>query len=265
LENLIYLKALILGLIEGLTEFLPISSTGHLIITADLLGFTGENAKTFEIVIQLGAILAICWHYRAKITEVVRGLPSDAKAQSFALNIILAFIPAALLGLAFHGIIKEHLFNPFNVAIALIIGGIVILLIERRPYAPRIHSVDDMHWTDALKIGCCQAVSLIPGTSRSGATIMGGLVFGLSRQAAIEFSFFLAIPTMFTATFYDLYKSWDLLNVNDAGIFAVGFLAAFTSAFFAVKILLQFISNHSFKAFAYYRIVFGLVVLIYFW
>ncbi|MEO5573197.1 MAG: undecaprenyl-diphosphate phosphatase [Gammaproteobacteria bacterium] len=265
MDALIYLKALVLGLLEGLTEFLPISSTGHLIIAADLLGFTGEKAKTFEIVIQLGAILAICWHYRAKISEVVRGLPSDAWARNFALNIILAFIPAALLGLAFHGIIKEHLFNPFNVAIALIIGGIVILLIERQTYAPRIHSVDDMRWTDALKIGCCQAFSLIPGTSRSGATIMGGLFFGLSRQAATEFSFFLAIPTMFAATFYDLYKNWNLLQAPDTGLFAVGFLAAFTSAFFAVKFLLHYIANHTFKAFAYYRIIFGMIVLIYFW
>lgn len=265
MDILVYLHALLLGLVEGLTEFLPISSTGHLIILADLLGFTGEKAKTFEIVIQLGAILAICWHYRVRIMGVARGLPSDTKAQGLVLNLIIAFFPAALLGLAFHGIIKEHLFEPFFVAIALIIGGFIILFIESRPYAPRVPSVDDMRWQDALKIGCCQAFALIPGTSRSGATIMGGLVFGLSRQAATEFSFFLAIPTMFAATFYDLFKSWHLLHAEDVGLFAVGFITAFASAFLAVKILLQFIANHSFKVFAYYRIVFGMILLMYFW
>ena len=265
MDTFIYIEALVLGLLEGFTEFLPISSTGHLIIAADFLGFTGEKAKTFEIVIQLGAILAICWHYRAKITELACGLPADAKAQSFVFNLFVAFVPAALLGLLLHGYIKEYLFNPFNVAIALIIGGGIILLIERRPYLPRIHTMDELRWTDALKIGCCQAFSLIPGTSRSGATIMGGLVFGLSRQAATEFSFFLAIPTMFAATLYDLYKNWNLLQAPDTGLFAVGFLAAFTSAFFAVKFLLHYIANHTFKAFAYYRIIFGMIVLIYFW
>lgn len=265
MDIVIYLKALLLGIIEGLTEFLPISSTGHLIITADLLGLNGAKIKTFTIFIQLGAILAICWHYRIKIGEVICGLPRDAPAQRFALNLLIAFIPAALLGLALHGLIKEHLFNPFNVAIALIIGGGIILWIEQRHYAPRIYSVDDMTWKDALKVGVCQSFALIPGTSRSGATIMGGLFFGLSRQAATEFSFFLAIPTMFSATLYDLYKNWHLLDSQDAGLFALGFLASFTSAFFAVKGLLYFISNHSFKVFAYYRIIFGLIVLLYFW
>ena len=260
-----YLKALILGLLEGLTEFLPISSTGHLIIAADLLNFTGEKAKTFEIVIQLGAILAVCWYYRAKITDVIVGLPHKPAAQRFAGNLIIAFIPAVILGLTLHGFIKEHLFHPFNVAIALIIGGIVILIIERRPYAPRIHSVDDLRWHDALKIGMCQSIALIPGTSRSGATIMGGLLFGLSRQAATEFSFFLAIPTMFSATLYDLYKNLHLLHTQDIGLFAVGFIAAFMSGFFAVKTLLHYIANHNFNPFAYYRIIFGLIVLGYFW
>jgi len=261
----LYLKALVLGLLEGLTEFLPISSTGHLIIAADLMSFTGEKAKTFEIVIQLGAILAVCWYYRAKIAEVITGLPSRPSARRFAVNVLIAFLPAVVLGLLFHEFIKAYLFHPFNVAIALILGGGVILLIENRPYAPRINDVDELRWTDALKIGLCQSVALIPGTSRSGATIMGGLLFGLSRQAATEFSFFLAIPTMFAATLYDLYKNWHLLHVQDLGLFGVGFLAAFLSAFFAVKFLLNFIAHHSFKPFAYYRIIFGVMVLLYFW
>ncbi|MFP5344999.1 MAG: undecaprenyl-diphosphate phosphatase, partial [Gammaproteobacteria bacterium] len=188
-----YLKALLLGIIEGLTEFLPISSTGHLIIAGDLLGFNGGSSKTFTIVIQLGAILAVCWHYRAKLFNLARTLPSDSRSQCFALNLLIAFAPAAALGWLFHNTIKEYLFTPPNVAIALVLGGLVILWIERRYHTPRIESVDQMHWTDALKIGLCQAVSLIPGTSRAGATIMGGMFFGLSRRAATEFSFFLAI------------------------------------------------------------------------
>jgi undecaprenyl-diphosphatase len=265
MDGLMSLKALLLGLIEGVTEFLPISSTGHLIIAGDLLNFTGEKAKTFEIAIQLGAILAVCWNYRARITEVARGLTHDRSAQRFVTHLMIAFLPAAFLGLAFHKMIKEHLFHPFNVAIALIVGGVIIILIERRAYRPRVHTVDDMRWHHALKIGLCQAVALFPGTSRSGATIMGGLLFGLSRQAAAEFSFFLAIPTMFSATLYDLYKNWGLLDSHDLGMFAVGFFAAFLSALLTVKALLRFIAHHSFEVFAYYRIVFGLMVLIYFW
>lgn len=265
MDGLMFLKALLLGLIEGVTEFLPISSTGHLIIAGDLLNFTGEKAKTFEIAIQLGAIIAVCWHYRVKITEVARGLTHDRSAQRFVTHLMIAFLPAAFLGLAFHKMIKEYLFHPFNVAIALIVGGVIIILIERRAYRPRVQTVDDMRWHHALKIGLCQAVALFPGTSRSGATIMGGLLFGLSRQAAAEFSFFLAIPTMFSATLYDLYKNWGLLDSHDLGMFAVGFFAAFLSALLTVKALLRFIAHHSFEVFAYYRIVFGLMVLIYFW
>ncbi len=265
MDILIYLKALLLGLVEGLTEFLPVSSTGHLIIVADLLKFTGENAKTFEIFIQLGAILAVCWYFRTRITSVVYGLPHSAIAQRFVGNLIIAFLPAAMLGLTFNKLIKEYLFNPVNVAIASIIGGLIILWIERRPYVPRVNSVDDMRWTDALKIGFCQALALFPGTSRSGATIMGGLFFGLSRQAATEFSFFLAIPTMFAATLYELYKGRQTLHMQDAGLFALGFFAAFISAFFVVKIFLKFIANHNFKIFAYYRIIFGMIALWYFW
>lgn len=267
MDSLIYWKALLLGIIEGLTEFLPISSTGHLIIAADILSFNGNSAKTFEIAIQLGAILAVCWHYRTRLMALTDTSSSAQMAVNlnFIINLSVAFIPAAVLGLAFHGFIKEHLFTPFNVAIALIVGGVIILLIEQRRYTPQINSVDSMDWKTALKIGLCQAVALIPGTSRSGATIMGGLLFGLSRQTAAEFSFFLAIPTMFAATLYDLYKSWHLLSSHDIGLIAVGFIAAFVTALLTVKALLAFIAHHSFKLFAWYRIGFGLLVLIYFW
>jgi undecaprenyl-diphosphatase UppP len=260
-----YVKALVMGAVEGLTEFLPISSTGHLIIVGDLLDFTGEQAKSFTISIQLGAIFAVCWYYRARISAVARSLHSERRAQRFVANLLLAFLPAALLGVMCHGFIKEYLFNPLNVAVALIVGGFVILAIEHLHIPPRIKSVEDLVLWDALKIGCAQAVSLIPGTSRSGATIMGGLIFGLSRQAATEFSFFLAIPTMFAATIYELYKHWSLLGADDVGLFTTGFSAAFFSAFFAVRRLLHYVANHDFSVFAYYRILFGALVLAYFW
>mgnify|MGYP000029324313 CR=1 FL=1 len=260
-----FLTALTLGALEGLTEFLPISSTGHLIIAGDLLGFTGAKADTFKIVIQLGAILAICWNFRKKIEDVVFGLPHSAQARRFAINILVAFIPAMILGATLHGFIKAHLFHSLNVAIALILGGIVILFIERKLYRPRIENVDDMNWKDALKVGLAQSAALIPGVSRSGATIMGGLVFGLSRKAATEFSFFLAIPTMFAATVYDLYKSRDLLRLEDVATFGTGFIAAFIAALIAVKVLLHYVATHDFRIFAWYRIVFGAIVLLYYW
>ena len=254
-------KALILGIVEGLTEFLPISSTGHLIILGDLLGYNDEASKVFKIVIQLGAILAVCWDYRVRLTKMVVGLPSDAPSQRFAAMLFIGFLPAAVLGLMFHSTIKALLFNPITVATALIIGGFIILYVEKRAYHPRINSVDEMRWPDALKVGFAQALAMIPGTSRSGATIMGGLVFGLSRKAAAEFSFFLAIPTMFAATAYDLYKNWALLRADDLPVFAVGFVASFTAAMWAVKSFIRFISNHTFVVFAWYRIVFGVIVL----
>jgi len=258
------LKAAILGLLEGATEFLPISSTGHLIIAQDLLAYNDEAGKVFTIAIQLGAILAVCWHYREKIFTVVKGLPSESAAQRFAVNLIIAFIPAMVFGLLFHKLIKEHLFSPLTVAGALIVGGFVILLIERFKPAPRIHSVVDMRWSDALKVGLAQSVALFPGTSRSGATIMGGLVFGLSRTAATEFSFFLAIPTMFAAVTYDLYKNAANLNGEDMGMIAVGFTMAFIAGLAAVRFLLRYVSSHSFVGFAWYRIIFGTLVLLYF-
>ena len=261
MDLILLLKAAILGVIEGLTEFLPISSTGHLIIIGDLIGYNDETSKVFKIVIQLGAILAVCWDYRERLGKIVMGLPSDPVAQRFAGLLFIGFLPAAVLGLMFHSTIKELLFNPITVATALIVGGFIILYVEKRAYHPRINSVDEMRWPDALKVGAAQAVAMIPGTSRSGATIMGGMVFGLSRKTAAEFSFFLAIPTMFAATVYDLYKNWALLHMADLPVFAVGFVTAFIAAMWAVRAFIRFISNHTFVVFAWYRIVFGLLVL----
>ncbi|MDZ4202933.1 MAG: undecaprenyl-diphosphate phosphatase [Gallionella sp.] len=255
------LKAAILGIIEGLTEFLPISSTGHLIIFGDLLGYNDETSKVFKIVIQLAAILAVCWDYRERLKKMALGLTSEPAEQRFASLIFIAFLPAAVLGLMFHSTIKALLFNPITVATALIVGGFIILYVERRAYHPSILSVDEMRWQDALKVGFAQAMAMIPGTSRSGATIMGGLIFGLSRKTAAEFSFFLAIPTMFAATAYDLYKNWALLRIEDLPVFAVGFVASFIAAMWAVKSFIKFISNHTFVVFAWYRIVFGVIVL----
>ena len=261
MDTVILVKALILGVVEGLTEFLPISSTGHLILAGDLLRFNDERGKLFEIVIQCGAILAVCWEYRAKIASVLAGLGSQREAQRFALNLVIAFMPAAVLGLAFAKAIKAKLFAPVPVALAFIVGAFVILWAERRQHTVRIQEVDEMRWSDALKVGFAQAFALIPGTSRSGATIIGGLLFGLSRKAATEFSFFLAIPTLFAASAYELYKERALLSFDDWGMWTVGFVSAFVSAFLCVRWLLRYISSHDFSVFAWYRIVFGLVVL----
>jgi undecaprenyl-diphosphatase len=262
LDLLLLLKALILGIVEGVTEFLPVSSTGHLILAGDLLDFNDERGKLFEIVIQSGAILAICWEYRAKIIEVVSGLPREPKAQRFALNLLAAFMPLAILGLLFGKTIKSYLFNAPAVATAFIVGGLIILWAERREHTIRVDSVDDLTLRDAMKLGLAQALALIPGTSRSGATIIGGLFFGLSRRAATEFSFVLAIPTLIAATLYQLYKERALLSFDDLGMWVVGFTAAFISAFWAVRGLLRYISTHDFTIFAWYRIAFGIVVLV---
>lgn len=256
------IKALIMGVVEGLTEFLPISSTGHLILAGDLLDFNDDKAKLFSIVIQVGAILAICWEYRVKIASVLSGLTSDKHAQQFVLNLVIAFIPLASLGLLFGKHIKALLFKPIPVALAFIIGAFVIIWAEKREHKIRVHSIDDLSMLDAFKLGIAQAFALIPGTSRSGSTIIGGLLFGLSRKAATEFSFFLAIPTLIIASVYDLYKHKDLLKLEgDLELFAVGLIAAFISALLAVKGLLRYISHHDFIIFAWYRIVFGLVVI----
>lgn len=260
------LKALIMGIVEGLTEFLPISSTGHLILAGSLLDFTGEKVKVFEIAIQAGAMLAVCWEYRVKIASVLGGLSRDANARRFAANLIIAFLPAAVLGFLFNKLIKEELFKPVPVAMAFIAGGLVILWIEKRnrinPGLVRVNSVDDMNALDAFKVGCAQALALIPGTSRSGATIIGGMMFGLSRKAATEFSFFLAIPTLFSATIYSVYKERELLSAADLPWFGIGGVSAFFSAFLCVRWLLRYISTHDFTLFAWYRIVFGFIVLI---
>ncbi|MBP6367581.1 MAG: undecaprenyl-diphosphate phosphatase [Nitrosomonas sp.] len=261
MDIILLLKALILGVVEGLTEFLPVSSTGHLILVGDLLDFNDERAMVFTIAIQLGAILAVCWEYRSKITEVVLGIGSSKAANRFVINLLIAFMPAAIMGLLFIKTIKYYLFHPVPVALALIIGGFLILWAERREHVVEVEQVDDMGWKHALKVGLAQCLALIPGTSRSGATIIGGLFFGLSRKASTEFSFFLAIPIMFAATFYDVYKHREFLEWNDLSMFAVGFVAAFISALLAVRGLLRFISNHDFTVFAWYRIVFGIIIL----
>ncbi len=255
------LHALILGIVEGLTEFLPVSSTGHLILAGDLLKFNDERGKLFHIVVQSGAILAVCWEYRAKIASVLGGLARDPAAQKLVLNLLIAFLPLAILGLLFGKAIKAHLFQPVPVAVAFIVGAFVILWAEKRKHRIRVESVDELDVIDAFKLGLCQALALIPGTSRSGATIIGGLLLGLSRKAATEFSFFLAIPTLLVATAYQLYKERALLNADDLGMWVVGFVASFVSAFLCVRWLLRFISTHDFTIFAWYRIAFGIVVI----
>lgn len=254
--------ALVQGIVEGLTEFLPVSSTGHLIVSGSLLGFDGEKAKAFDVVIQSGAILAVCWVYRIKIADILLGLRREPAARRFAGNILLAFLPAAVLGVLFSKQIKQFLFNPVSVAAAFIIGGLLILWAESRRHRVTVPEVEDVRWKDALKVGLAQCLALIPGTSRSGATIIGGLFMGFSRRAATEFSFFLAIPTIFGATLYDGWKSRALFEAGDAPMLAVGFLAAFLGAIVAVRGLLRFISTHSFRAFAWYRIFFGAFILV---
>jgi undecaprenyl-diphosphatase len=259
------LKAIVMGLVEGFTEFLPISSTGHLILAASLLNFTGEKVKVFEIAIQAGAMLAVIWEFRVRIGAVLSGLTSDPKQQKFVVNLVVAFLPAAFLGLLFSKMIKKFLFAPVPVAMAFIVGGLIILWVENRnrrhPEKPRVDSVDDMTLLDAFKVGCAQAFALIPGTSRSGATIIGGMLFGLSRKASTEFSFFLAIPTLLAATVYSVYKERALLSMADLPLFGIGGLSAFVSAFLCVRWLLRYISSHDFTIFAWYRIVFGIVIL----
>ncbi|MDE1166553.1 MAG: undecaprenyl-diphosphate phosphatase [Pseudomonas sp.] len=258
-------QALILGIVEGLTEFLPISSTGHQIIVADLLGFGGERAMAFNIIIQLGAILAVVWEFRRKILDTITGLPTQPKAQRFTVNLMVGVLPAIVLGVIFADKIHEYLFNPITVAVALVAGGIIMLWAEEREHVVRVEQVDQMHWSDALKVGLCQCLAMIPGTSRSGSTIIGGLVFGLSRQAATEFSFFLAMPTMVGAALYSGFKYRHLFQAGDVPVFAIGFITAFVFAMIAVKGLLKFIAKHSYEAFAWYRIVFGMLILATWW
>ena len=246
------INALILGVVEGLTEFLPISSTGHLILASDLLGATDERWKVFNIVIQTGAMAAVLWEYRARFFRVDIALYR---------NLVIAFIPAAVLGLAFSKYIKAHLFHAVPVASAFIVGGFIILAVDRGERPHRVANTRDMTWLDALKVGIAQCFALIPGTSRSGATIIGGMLFGLSRRAATEFSFFLAVPTLVAAGGYDLLKNRALLSASDAPIFGVGLIVAFISAFVVIRWLIRYVATHDFRPFAWYRIAFGVVVL----
>ncbi len=263
MDSVLLLKAAVMGLVEGLTEFLPISSTGHLILAGAMLGFDDDKAKVFDIAIQTGAILAVIIVYWAKIRHTLWAVRYNVDAQRLVMNVVLGFLPAVVLGLLFGKIIKAHLFTPGVVATTFIIGGFIILWAERRPAsAVRLDSVDDMRGRDALKVGLVQCLAMIPGTSRSGATIIGGMLLGLSRKAATDFSFFLAIPTLIGAGAYSLYKERALLSLADAPVFAVGLVVSFLSAWVCVRWLLKFISTHSFEVFAWYRIAFGIVVLV---
>ena len=252
-----------MGVVEGLTEFLPISSTGHLILAGQLLGFDNEKGAVFDIVIQTGAILAVIWEYRQRFATVLQGLFTSQRSQRFVTNLAVAFLPGAVVGLAVGKLVKAYLFHAVPVALAFIIGGVIILWAEKRQHRVDVPEVDDMNWLDALKMGCAQCLALLfPGVSRSGATIIGGLFFGLSRKAATEFSFFLAVPTLIAAGAYQLFKERALLSSQDLSWFTVGFIAAFLSAFACVRWFLRYVMSHDFSIFAWYRIAFGIVVLI---
>ncbi|HRD97370.1 MAG TPA: undecaprenyl-diphosphate phosphatase [Rubrivivax sp.] len=277
MDPLLLIKAAIMGVVEGLTEFLPISSTGHLILAGSLLDFTGEAAKVFDVAIQSGAMLAVIWEYRERLARTVRGVTTDAQAQRFALNVLVAFLPAAVLGLLFGKMVKAHLFKPVPVALAFIVGGLIILAVEawhRRRFGARdmagtrrarVETVDDMRPMDAFKVGLLQCLALIPGTSRSGATIIGAMVLGFSRRCATEFSFYLGIPTLMAAGAYSVWKERHALHVADLPMFAVGTVVAFFSALLCIRWLIRYVSSHDFTGFAWYRIVFGCVVLVTAW
>jgi len=267
---MLLVKAAVMGIVEGLTEFLPISSTGHLILAASLLHFTGETAKVFEIAIQTGAMFAVIWQYRERLLRTATDVGHSRVAQRFVRNLVIAFAPAAVFGLAFGSLIKEHLFHPVPVALAFVVGGFIILWVEARrrragvggaPVADRVQSVDEMTALDALKVGLVQCAALIPGTSRSGATIIGAMMFGFSRQTATEFSFYLGIPTLMAAGAYSVLKQRELLSLSDLPMFAVGLVSAFFSALLCIRWLIRYVSTHDFTAFAWYRIVFGVFVL----
>ena len=263
MDTILLVKAAIMGIVEGLTEFVPVSSTGHLILTGSLLGFTDDKSKVFDIAIQTGAIFAVMIVYWQRLRETMMGLGNDARAQRFALNVGIAFFPAVILGLLFGKAIKAHLFTPTVVASTFILGGFIILWAERRTaVAVRVEAVEDMTPADALKVGLVQCLAMIPGTSRSGSTIIGGMLLGLSRKCATDFSFFLAIPTLIGAGLYSLYKERALLSVADIPLFSVGLFFSFISAWLCVRWLLRYISTHTFEVFAWYRIAFGIVVLL---
>ena len=265
MDNLALLKALFLGLIEGLTEFLPISSTGHLILFGHLIDFQSDSGRAFEVVIQLGAILAVCWLYRQKIIELVKGFFSgDVHARRFAINVFVAFLPAVVIGVLAVDFIKQVLFSPLVVAFALIIGGLIIFAVEAREYKPKTIEATDISFKQSILVGFAQCVAMIPGTSRSGATIIGGMLSGLSRKAATEFSFFLAMPTMLGAATYDLFRNANVLTSDNLVNISVGFMAAFVAALLVIKALVKFVEKHSLRVFAWYRIVLGILILIIF-
>ena len=265
MDIVLLVKAALMGVVEGLTEFLPISSTGHLILAGALLGFDDDKAKVFDIAIQTGAIFAVILVYWQKIRSTLIALPNEKQAQQFALNVLVAFLPAVVLGLLFGKAIKAHLFTPVVVATAFIVGGFIILWAEKRqkrnPASVRVHEVESMTTMDALKVGLVQCLAMIPGTSRSGSTIIGGMLLGLSRKASTDFSFYLAIPTLIGAGVYSLYKDRALLAMSDLPLFAVGLLFSFISAWLCIRWLLRYIATHDFVVFAWYRIAFGIVVL----
>ena len=260
----IFFQAIFLGVVEGVTEFLPISSTGHLIIAGELIGFTGSTAEVFEVVIQLGAILAICVLYARKLFGVALGLTNDKGAQHFAIAVIIAFLPAAIIGFLLHDFIKDVLFSPMVVCASLVLGGVAILAIERWKPATKIVEIENLTPMTSLKIGLYQCLAMIPGVSRSGATILGAVLLGVERKTAAEFSFFLAIPTMLGASTLDLWKARHILNPDDSAVIAVGFIAAFISAIVVVRWLVHFVSHHGFSIFGWYRIAFGLLLASYF-
>lgn len=265
MDLILILQAAIMGIVEGLTEFLPVSSTGHLILTGSLLGLKGKFWESFDMAIQFGAIIAVIWEFREKISDIIRGMISkDSASWRFATNVIVASLPAGLLALAFEHQIKSILFNPISVAIALVVGGFIILWAEhiQEEGPARVQDMDDLSMLDALKVGIAQIAALIPGTSRSGSTIIGGMLFGLSRKAATEFSFFLAIPILFAASIKELFGIREYLDQTHITLFLVGFVFSFISAFICVRWLLKFVSTNNFKGFAWYRIVFGIVILI---
>jgi undecaprenyl-diphosphatase len=258
---LLLLKAFVLGLVEGITEFLPISSTGHLIIASVFIDYPEARRAMFDIFIQLGAIMAVVWHYRVRLTDLARRTPSDGAARGLVFKVLLAFLPAAAAGFLFHHFIEDHLFNIPNVAAALIVGGVILLLVERRTRQPAVHALEDTRWSDAAWIGLAQVASLFPGVSRAGATIVGGLLVGLNRPAATEFSFYLAIPTLTAASLYSLLKSLDQLSTDDIAPLAVGLATAFVSALVVIRSFIAYVQSHDFRAFGYYRIVLGLALL----
>lgn len=265
MDNLALLKALFLGLIEGLTEFLPISSTGHLILFGHLIDFQSDSGRAFEVVIQLGAILAVCWLYRQKIIELVKGFFSgEVHARRFAINVFVAFLPAVVIGVLAVDFIKQVLFSPLVVAFALIIGGLIIFAVEAREYKPKTIEATDISFKQSILVGFAQCVAMVPGTSRSGATIIGGMLLGLSRKAATEFSFFLAMPTMLGAATYDLFRNANVLTSDNLVNISVGFMAAFVAALLVIKALVKFVEKHSLRVFAWYRIVLGILILIIF-